>query len=182
MRQPAIDRVSRVASRIYALLLAAVPTGFRRDYGPLMRQAFHDLCREALAQRGLVGLIGVWRLALVDLMVTVFKERSRTMGRGLVLVLGAIGLGVLIALVDASPGWDDTGVTALALVAVCGLLSVADPTRPWRWSALVGLWIPALSIGLHRNFGSVLAVAFALAGAYLGAAVGRLVRRPVGSP
>jgi hypothetical protein len=56
-----------------------------------------------LAHRGLVALPGIWRITRVDPVMTAFKVRSRTMGRGFLLVVGAIGLGPLIALVDASP-------------------------------------------------------------------------------
>ena len=63
-----------------------------------------------------------------------------------ILVPAALVLGLLIALVDTSPGWDDTGVTAAAVFACCGLLSTLHPARPWLWALAVGMWIPALGI------------------------------------
>ena len=61
------------------------------------------------------------------------------------LALAALGLGLGIALVDASPGWDDTGISAAALVVVCFILGAVSPRRPWLWAVAVGLWIPLLT-------------------------------------
>lgn len=84
----------------------------------------------------------------------------------------ALVLGLLIALVDQSPGWDDAGIAATAIFGSCGFLGALHPMHAWQWALAVGLWIPALGIA-HANYGSVLAIAFALAGAYSG----KLVRR-----
>jgi hypothetical protein len=88
------------------------------------------------------------------------------------LVLAALVLGLAIALVDSSPGWDDTGITATALLLACALFGAAGPAHAWLWAAAVGMWIPALNIARHHdhpNYGSLLALAFAYAGAYGGA-------------
>jgi hypothetical protein len=63
-------------------------------------------------------------------------------------VLVALMLGALIALVDASPGWDDTGVSAAMLLAASGLLGAIHPARAWLWALAVGAWIPLLGIAL----------------------------------
>lgn len=84
----------------------------------------------------------------------------------------ALVIGLLIALVDSSPGWDDTGITATAIFASCGFLGALHPAHAWQWALALGLWIPALGVA-HANYGSMLAMAFALAGAYSG----KLVRR-----
>jgi hypothetical protein len=88
------------------------------------------------------------------------------------LVLAALVLGLSIALVDSSPGWDDTGITAAALVIAGALFGAIDPAHPWLWAPAVGSWIPALNIARshdHPNYGLLLVPAFALAGAYAGA-------------
>ena len=98
----------------------------------------------------------------------------------LVLVPAALAIGLAVALVDASPNWDDTGVTAAAILAACAVLGILHPGRAWLWALAVGLWIPALNIALHQdhpNYGSVLALAFAFAGAYAGRSIGALVTR-----
>jgi hypothetical protein len=83
----------------------------------------------------------------------------------------ALCVGALIAYVDSQPGWDDTGVTALAILVCCGVLGAAAPRWPWLWALAVGLWIPAAGILLTRNFGALLALPFAFAGAYGGMAL-----------
>jgi hypothetical protein len=85
-----------------------------------------------------------------------------------VLLPVAICLGLLIAYGDSRPNWDDTGITALALVLSCGVLGVLGPERPWLWALAIGAWIPAYGIASSSNFGSLLALVFAFVGAYAG--------------
>jgi hypothetical protein len=80
----------------------------------------------------------------------------------------AVFLGLSIAYVDSQPNWDDTGITALALLLSCGVLGALGPERPWLWALSVGGWIPAYGIASSRNFGSLLALVFAFVGAYAG--------------
>ena len=63
-------------------------------------------------------------------------------------VLVTLMLGALIALVDASPGWDDTGVSAAMLLAASGLLGAIHPARAWLLALAVGAWIPLSGIAL----------------------------------
>jgi hypothetical protein len=83
----------------------------------------------------------------------------------------ALGLGGLIAWVDSRPNWDDSGVTAAAILACCGILGAVRPARPWLWALAVGLWIPAHGIAMKGNFGALLVLPIAFAGAYAGMAV-----------
>jgi len=46
----------------------------------------------------------------------------------------ALVLGLLIALLDSRPGWDDTGITAGVLFCVTVLLGAAMPRRAWVWA------------------------------------------------
>ena len=169
------------AERVYRVLLLAYPREFRRRYADEMRQAFGDLCREAERRGGASGLVMLWVRTVPDLALTALAERSRTMrDRWLfVLVPFALALGFAVARVDSSPGWDDTGVSAAAVLGVSGLFGVLYPARPWLWALAVGAWIPAFGIVRELNYASLLALVFSFAGAYAGA----LVRRkfvPVG--
>ena len=94
------------------------------------------------------------RQAFVDVVWMAYREgdqavRHRAATVGLTLVALALGLG--IALIDASPGWDDTGVSAAALFGVCVLLGDVGPRQPWMWAMAAGLWIPMLSVALHPS-------------------------------
>jgi hypothetical protein len=49
--------------------------------------------------------------------------------------------------------------------------------RPWLWALLVGVWVPAVTIVNSGNPAVVLALVFAVVGAYAGHAASRLWRR-----
>ena len=93
-----------------------------------------------------------------------------------ILFVAAIALGALITFVDSRPSWDDTGVTAVVLLGVSGLFGYLGPKRPWLWALALGIWIPLLGIARHQNYGSLLALAFSFAGAYVGMAIRRSTR------
>ena len=97
------------------------------------------------------------------------------------LILVALLLGMLIFMVDSSPGWDDTGVSAAMVLAASGLMGAIHPARAWLWALAVGLWVPVMGLALDPagfHPASVLALAFATVGAYAGAFVGRLMTEP----
>ena len=83
----------------------------------------------------------------------------------------AAAVGLLVAYVDSRPTWDDTGVTAAAVALTACILAFASSSRPWLIALAVGVWIPLHAIATAANFGSLLALVFALGGAYLGFAM-----------
>jgi len=87
----------------------------------------------------------------------------------------ALLMGGFSAFVDSRPTWDDTGVLAFGIAAVCAFLGALGPKRPWLWGLAVGLWIPLYEISLHGNYAASMALLFAFAGAYSGAGVCRLL-------
>ena len=97
------------------------------------------------------------------------------------LLLGALSLGLAIALVDLSPGWDDTGVSAAAVFAAAAGFGATRPSRAWLWALAVGLWIPVLGIVVHGNVGALIALIPAFLGALAGAAARRLLAGPDGT-
>lgn len=101
--------------------------------------------------------------------------RSSTGPLGGLLLGGlALAVGIAIALVDSSPGWDSTGITAMALVTSgAAFAALAAGRRPWLWALLVGLPAPVVEIARTGNTGSILALAFAAVGAAIGWAVRR---------
>jgi hypothetical protein len=89
------------------------------------------------------------------------------------LLAAAMVAGSAIALVDALPSWDDTGITAGAMAIVASVFGLLAPQRPWRWALAVGLWIPAYSLARTPALATLpmlLVVIFPLAGAYAGRA------------
>ena len=97
------------------------------------------------------------------------------------LVLTSLMLGMLIFMVDSSPGWDDTGVSAAMVLVASGLMGAIHPARAWVWALAVGSWVPLMGFALDPagfDPASVLALAFATAGAYAGALLGRALTTP----
>jgi len=85
------------------------------------------------------------------------------MAKRALLVLVAAGIGVVIGLVDSSPGWDSTGITAGLLFLASAVVAFVARDRPWLWALLVGLPTPILDVIRTGNSGSVLALGFAAA-------------------
>lgn len=111
--------------------------------------------------------------------MTLSDEPARTVDRrhAAALVV-AIAAGIAIALVDSSPGWDSTGITAgLLLLGAAAAASIARD-RPWLWALLVGLPTPILETVRDGNAGSWLALIFAAGGAAIGWAAARAGRLP----
>jgi hypothetical protein len=97
------------------------------------------------------------------------------------LLVGALVLGLAVALVDSSPGWDDTGVSAGVLLVVAGLFGAARPSRAWLWALALGLWTPVLGIAVRGNLAALIALVPAFLGAFAGAGARRLLTGPDGA-
>jgi hypothetical protein len=121
------ERRPSISQRVYEMLLMAYPREFRREYGPQMAQVFRDLCRDR-RQAEASRLVGLWVRTLLDLATTAFVERSKAMGWKLLMPV-ALVLGLLIALVDSGPNWENTGITAAAVFGSCGALGAIHPRR-----------------------------------------------------
>lgn len=80
----------------------------------------------------------------------------------------ALALGALITYMDTRPNWDDTGVTAGALLIASGVLGFLGPKRPWLWALAMGVWIPLVGIARTHNYPAMLALVMAFLGAYTG--------------
>src|SRR5579872_5417466 len=101
---------------------------------------------------------------------------------GLLLALAAaFGCAGYALFVDSHT--DEVTTTALVLVGGTFMLGIAVPSNPWRWAAIVGLAIPlkalarALAGGPAFDWRIFITLAFALAGAYAGSAVGKSARQ-----
>lgn len=93
----------------------------------------------------------------------------------LIPVAALTGLG--IAWLDSQPWWDDTGVTAGALVCAAGAVALVAPRRVWLWALVVGVWIPLHAIATNGDFRMLLVLLFPLMGAYGGMGLRQLTTR-----
>jgi hypothetical protein len=94
----------------------------------------------------------------------------------IILFVLAIAVGHVFAFIDGRPNFDDAGILAFSIAIVCAILAFIYPRRPWLWALAVGIWVPIHGLIHNGNTGSLIALAFALAGAYLGA----LARKSLG--
>ena len=103
-------------------------------------------------------------------MVVTWRPRDN-----IALVVGAFG-GLAVAWLDASPGWDDTGITAGLLVILAGAAAGISGHRPWLWALLVGLPTPFVELAQGGDPAALAALAFAAVGAVGGWLLGRAMR------
>jgi hypothetical protein len=175
---PVLDRWTL---RAYRVLLRLYPGGFRRAYGTEAERVLRDLLRDE-RRRGPLGLPRLWARVLLDLLATAIKERGAQMKTfDWLLLAGALVLGLALALVDSRPGWDDTGVSAGALLVAAALFGAARPSRAWLWAPALGLWIPVLGIVVRGNLAALIALVPAFLGAFAGAGARRLLTGPDGA-
>ena len=162
MSGPAWPRggVHSFSDRLYRALLLLYPRAFRHEFGPLMAQAFHDSCRQAQAERGVLGMAGLWALVLGDLAVSAFQEhlsKESAMSRStIVRAAGAAALlGGMLYLLSVL-----THPTGLARAAVPGsillmLLSIVGlHARLWGREGLLG-WLGFVLVGTGLLLGLI---------------------------
>jgi hypothetical protein len=74
--------VLSASERLYRLLLFVYPPAYRRAYGPPMIQAYRDLCRNSVRQRGMVGLGSLWLRLLADLFTSSIGQHLDVLREG----------------------------------------------------------------------------------------------------
>ncbi|HWE40320.1 MAG TPA: hypothetical protein VG406_27460 [Isosphaeraceae bacterium] len=106
-------------------------------------------------------------------------KRDSMLGDAAAAVVAA-GLGLLVTAIDiAAPFGDDSSKSTIVLLFAAGaLLGLARPRHPWRWSLLVGIWLPASS-ALRGGSKPLLLLLVSLAVSTLGAFAGALARAPL---
>ena len=182
------------STRLYRLLLALYPRAHRREYGPLMAQAFRDLCREAWPAGSYRALAGLWARTLVDLLRTAAREHLAGLAQGgalmienrpvrplpcwqaiaaalpglAVLACTGPGVGALGRLGGSLPGGLPLSVRSVptAILALAGLLIGVDLIRRRRFPAW-GLPALGLTFGLALAGPWLALLALPAAAAYL---------------
>ncbi len=145
---PGRERMMHTSERVYEFLLLAYPEEFRDAYGPQMVQAFGDLCRDELRRGGVWGCIKLWARTVLELAVTVSKERSivtmRSPGLAVLLSLLLPGLGQLYnrQVIKGLP-WVLGGVAYLVFVASLGHPGLADGVVGIVYTTAILILLPA---------------------------------------
>lgn len=137
------DGIARPVVAAYRLLLRLYPASHREQFGVHMDQLFRDGLRDALAQHSAPVLVRFAAGSVVDAVNAAATERIHSM-RTLQLLLLPLSLfaGYLIFRVDSRPNWDDTGITAGALLLTAGVFAFFLPRFAWLWALTVGAWLP----------------------------------------
>lgn len=115
-------------------LLEAVEAGIRRGLGT------EESEQQALERFGSVKVVS-----------RAFEKERNTLMQKILLALAVVA-GLFIAYVDSRPTWDDTGITAGAIVLSAGLLTLLGYRRPWLIALAVGLWLPIYEIYKSHNY------------------------------
>ena len=109
-------------------------------------------------------------------MIASATRGRRLTTRTLVALVIALIVGIGVASIDSRPGWDDTGITAVLLIAGAAVAAAVSGRTPWLWAILVGIWVPAIEIPASGATASLAAIVFASIGATLGFALSRGLR------
>lgn len=70
-----------ISGRVYKALMFIFPTDFRREYGPLITQAFRDISRDVYIEGGFNDIICLWVHATTDLVSNAIAEHLNSTGR-----------------------------------------------------------------------------------------------------
>lgn len=177
-----------VVCRIYAALLLAYPADFRARFREEMLQAFRDRCRDFPAGSGARGVLACALHMLKDLVFSAARERALAVHPGAVLaLLLATAFGLLGAYLDFHT--DEVQVAVLVLLVGAFVVALLRPAGAWRWALASGLCIyAAYQVGPGLGFiprypaspgnsATLLALAPAFMGAYMGVLVRHIARR-----
>jgi len=106
------------------------------------------------------------------------SHSSERRGGAAIVAALALAIGLAIAYVDSRTTWDDAGITAGALLLSAGVLGATR--RKWWWLSglLVGAPVPIFNYVLHASAQAMVALAFSMVGALVGAGISRSVSGP----
>ena len=93
-----------------------------------------------------------------------------------ILLIVCVVSGVLIAMMDISPHWDDTGITVGAILIFAFITGVIRPDYAWLWALIIGGCVFGFNAVLKQNYGSAAALVFAFAGAYAGVLIRKIMK------
>jgi hypothetical protein len=70
-----LSKLALLASvRLYSLLIFVYPRSFRREYGAAIIMLFKDMSKDAIRQKGCLGMLSVWLLVLPELGATAREQ------------------------------------------------------------------------------------------------------------
>lgn len=89
----------------------------------------------------------------------------------------ALAAGLSIAYIDASPHWDDTGITVFGLLFSAGIIGLLIKRRPWLYGLAIGIWIPLWSIYKTHDFKFLFVLLIPMIAVYAGWGFRKVLRK-----
>jgi hypothetical protein len=108
----------------------------------------------------------------------VCRFRTEVSIRNWCAVLTSTLMGLALAYVESRPTWDDMGVLVAGIVIAAATMGWAASRFPWLVALAIGVWIPLHDVVAREGYASLVAIVFALVGAYAGSATRRLLTGP----
>jgi hypothetical protein len=91
------------------------------------------------------------------------------------LIFISITISIFYGWVDTRPSWDDTGITVFAVLLTTFVFGMLQPRYAWLWAIIIGSGIALFDAILSHNYGAMMVLVFAFAGAYSGALFKRII-------
>lgn len=158
-------RSQTVQERVYRALLLLYPPSFRREYGPLMTQAFSDRRKDA-------GFANTWFLVAGDLWTSVPQQILEVSLMSQVWTAVFTSVAAIAVVVGLSLGAGPPLVVMTGAVALVGIVAFGSTRRSGRSSEHV-YGVPA-----PKTWTWWTVLAAGLAAVYMVAAVGQLIDEP----
>ncbi len=93
-------------------------------------------------------------------------------------IIFACMIGFILAKIDTSKHWDDTGITVALVLISSFILGIIQPTFAWASAIIIGGFIFSFKVLESRNYGSAAAILFAFIGAYGGVLFKKYILNP----
>lgn len=84
------------------------------------------------------------------------------------MIILACSIGFVIAKIDTSKNWNDTGITVGLILASCFVLGAIKPGFAWLFAIIIGGFVFGFNAIQSNNYSSAGALLFAFIGAYSG--------------
>ena len=168
-----------ISDRVYKALMYIFPTDFRREYGPLIAQAFSDISRDAFIDGNFNEIIYLWVRSMSDLVGSAIAEHLNSKERVMRLrrillqeIIRAIALSYIVFMFLALVR-EPLGLSARQLMTVLGLIVLgifitftairlktgrelmASTKRDWIIVGVVTIFTIAAIVGISEMLGRV---------------------------
>lgn len=94
----------------------------------------------------------------------------------LILIILSLLAGLIIGWIDTRPRWNDTGITVALIFISSFILGIFSNRNAWVIALIIGLCITTLNFLVSNRIDSAVSILIALAGAYGGVLLKKIVK------